>query len=449
MMRRLALVAALAIAALLGWTSFSELVRPGVPTAVTNPADYRTFACAARVLAAGHDPYRTEPLRTCEHAGARAFGLTMLDGLVLPAPLPPYALALFEPLALLPFGVQNVLWLWILLLAFAASVVIVAKLSRLHIATVALLLGGVEILIDVPLGQIVPIVVALLCYAALALRAERYSRCAVLCALATMEPHLGLPACVGLFICERRTRPALLASAAVAAGSALAVAGPAVCLEYFRQVLPLHALSQVDQLHIQLSLTSLAYALGADARTAVVIGSASYAAMMVAGVILGSLLSRRLEDRAFIVILPPAFAIVGGVFVHMAQISAAVPALTLLYQNAAPRAFLRRLSLAALVALAIPWPAIADGPPAHLLWPHPAAPRHVVLPVGDDASIAERSYMAFIKGGGNGEPNGSLAAELAVKAPTWFGLLALVGVAIGTAVSRPRAVFAPSARYAS
>ena len=380
------------------------------------------------MLASGGDPYRTEPLRACEHAAAHAFGLAMLDGLVLPAPLPPYALMLFVPLGLLPFPAASLLWFLVSIASVALGSVALVRLGGLPFPVAAAGMLGATAYVSLPLGQVVPLVVALLCGAALAARAGRFSLAALLCATATVEPHVGLPACVALFACEPRTRRALLACGAVALAASLWFASPGICLEYVREVLPAHARSQVGQFGVQYSLTALLYALGANGATAVALGMLSYVAMVVAGIALARALAKRYADQAFLVLLPPAFALVFGTFVHLAQMAVALPAVALLIGHARPP-WLRRAAYAALLALAIPWGSVADSAAfGALLWPHAAAPRHVALPAADAAALAEQTESDFMAGGGYGSNGGSVLENIVIKLPTWLALLVLVAV---------------------
>jgi len=421
--RRLILIGALVLATPFAWNTLGDIARPGVATPVTNPADFRPLICAARVLRAGYDPYRTEPLRTCEQNGARQFGLQMLDGLVLPVPLPPYAFALFEPVALLPLLYLNAAWFALGLIAVGLTTVCVMRLAGVPLVGAALSLVGADAYVSIPQGQIVPFVLALLCAAALAARAGRSSLAAMLCALATVEPHLGLPSCLALFAFERRARVTLAACALAAIVTSLAVAGPALCLEYVRAVLPLQAASQVTDLSAQLSSSVLLYALGIGGRTALAVGSALGIAMLVGGVLAAGAAARRLHDPALFVLVPPAFAVFGAPYVHLAQIAIAIPAGIVLWSRLPRGDRLRALAFAGLVALAIPWSSLADGPAVyHFFWPHPVAPRQVVLPSGDATSIAEISEMHFSEGGGYGSNGGSLVTLISLKLPTWFGL---------------------------
>lgn len=50
--------------------------------------DFRAFYCAARVTAHGADPYRTEPIRTCERGIGNTVFFEKNPGVAIPAPLP-------------------------------------------------------------------------------------------------------------------------------------------------------------------------------------------------------------------------------------------------------------------------------------------------------------------------------------------------------------------------
>ena len=80
------------------------------------------------------------------------------------------------------------------------------------------------------------------------------------------------------------------------------------------------------------------------------IGSLWYVGMIVAGTIAAGLLARETKNRAFLVCVPPAFAVFGGAFVHVTEIAVALPAtmLALAYAKGASRtmAIIALLSLA-------------------------------------------------------------------------------------------------------
>jgi hypothetical protein len=91
--------------------------------------DFRAFYCAGVALTQGADPYREEPLRSCEiRAGAPAEPKG-LHAVALPAPLPPYALAAYTPFARLPFTVAGALYLALLVAAMAAATQLLARIT--------------------------------------------------------------------------------------------------------------------------------------------------------------------------------------------------------------------------------------------------------------------------------------------------------------------------------
>src|ERR1700688_3993719 len=97
--------------------------------------DYRAFACAGAIVGTGGDPYRAEPVRTCEHRRGLLAGRSDLTLLAVPAPLPGYALAPFALLGRLPDGLGAALWLLVSLLAggIAAQALIVIARVRARI----------------------------------------------------------------------------------------------------------------------------------------------------------------------------------------------------------------------------------------------------------------------------------------------------------------------------
>ena len=160
--------------------------------------DFRAFYCAARVASHGADPYQNEPLRTCEAGVLAKSFLKKNPGVTIPAPLPAYAIAVVVPLAALPFGIAAALWAAILLAAWIAAVIALARAAGIawEIALAALSLGfGV---LSLPFGEVVPLAIAGICGAAYYARAGRWRASAACAALAMIEPHLGLPAALAL-----------------------------------------------------------------------------------------------------------------------------------------------------------------------------------------------------------------------------------------------------------
>ena len=336
---------------------FATLAALGLQTGIVvrtgfTMGDFRAFYCAARVASHGADPYHTEPLRSCETGIGSTLFFEKNPGVTIPAPLPGYAIAAVVPLSLLPFKAAATLWAALLIAAFLACVLALARFARMQwesaLAVFALSLGVVSL----PLGEVVPLALACICLAAYFAWQGRARPAAIAAAGAMIEPHLGLPVCLALAVWMPATRVPLAIAFAALAGLSLAVLGPATNLEYFTSVLPAHALSEMSR-DTQYSLSAVLAGLGAPSAIALRAGSLWYAAMVVAGTILAGMLAKKTRNDAFIVCVPPAFAAFGGTFIHITQIAAALPAAVLLAAYA-PRAY-RNVAVVVLLLLAVPW----------------------------------------------------------------------------------------------
>ena len=130
-------------------------------------------------------------------------------------------------------------------------------------------------------------------------------------AASCIEPHMGLPACLALFVWAPRTRVSLAASAFVLGALAIAAGGVAGVARYFTQVLPVHQLSEIGD-PIQYSLTWLLHAV-------------DYGLTVVASVLLARRVCRQFDSHVPLVLFPPAVAMLGGPFVHVFEIVGALP----------------------------------------------------------------------------------------------------------------------------
>jgi hypothetical protein len=336
-----------ALAALAALFLIAIFVPATRPTALLR--DFDAFYCAGRVLDAGGDPYRAEPLGSCERVAKPEPLMAGSADLAMPAPLPPYALAPFVALARLPYAFAGVAWTVLLMLSVAITVAALRALTGLPVVVLAFgfMLG--DAYASLALGQIAPVAVAAIAVCAWLLAAERDELAAYAAGVAMLEPHVGLPVCATLFVWRARTRWPLIAIAVVCGALSVAVAGTATLLEYVREVLPAHALSEIAN-EKQFSLT---YALGRlhlpDA-IALHAGEAWYALAVAAAIWTAGRIARGSGGNAHLATIPAAFAVFGGPFVHISQIAAALPAAFLLYSQKPER----RLGLA-IVALAIPW----------------------------------------------------------------------------------------------
>jgi hypothetical protein len=297
--------------------------------------DFRAFYCAGAALDAGADPYRAEPLRSCEVGAYGAFPQGYPQ-VAVPAPLPAYALAPFALLARLPYNVAASLWLLATILAIAASAVLLSGLSRLPVPVVwAALLLPVG-LVSGFLGQLVPFALLALVACARALEAERPRLAALAAAASLIEPHFGLPVCLGLAVGMPRARLPLGALLAAAAALSFVLLGVERNLEYVRAVLPAHLASEVGN-EEQYSLTHLLNLAGVPDSLALQLGSLSYIVAIAAGAFFALRLVRQGAPRSLFVLLPAAFAPLGGSFVHLQQMAFVIPALLVLLGRVAVR----------------------------------------------------------------------------------------------------------------
>jgi len=327
-------------------------VHAGLIASTGRVFDLRAFYCAGVVANAGADPYRYQPLQRCELATAGlAPGATEA---VIPAPLPGYDVAILRLLARLPFAAARLCWMLAVVAAFVGAARGCARLGRTgtRFACAVLAVAGVSSLNS---GQVAPFALAGIVLAACALAEGRDARAVLALALVWVEPHLALGATLAVFLARPRTRLPLLALGAALVALSLLGIGAAANLEYATTALARHAASEIAH-ERQLGLTHLAHLLGAADATALRLGAWSYLAMLVCGIAVARRLAR--VDACALVVVPALFSVVGGAYIHEAQIVAAVPALFFLVRRAGDA----RLTGAAFGALAVPWMQVLADP---------------------------------------------------------------------------------------
>jgi hypothetical protein len=434
--------------------------------------DFNAFYCAGWSAAHHDDPYRTEPLGTCERSAPRPAFLERAPGyMAIPAPLPGYALAPFALLALLPYGIAAALWALVVLTSVALTVVWMRSLTSLSMTTIVAALALSDGYVGLTLGQIAPVAVAALVGCALALQREKIALAACGAAIATIEPHVGLPVCIALALFRPKALAPLALFALAFIGLSVALLGWTTNLEYLASVLPAHGLSEVNNVK-QLSWTYLLHRWGVAAPRALQIAEAAYAAMIAAGIALARLLANRTGRQAFLLFVPVALAMVGAPFSHIAQIAAVLPAALLLLDTRRTDAW----CIATVVLLAIPWPQFASlGTTFPLLAALTAAalafelvagqaritialvagvfalcaasaPTFALVPVLDPAqrlqaaydghALAESGWSAYVNAVGT---QNRTAYDIG-RAPTWLGLLLLCYRLVTAAISnrKPR-----------
>jgi len=318
--------------------------------------DFVAFYCASSVALDGADPYRTEPLRACEHRVGHAFRPD--SKLVVPAPVPGYGLALIAPLAKLPFPIAAILWTALLVGAYVVSVITLVRLTGLSPPLVAAATALSVGYLSIELGQLVPIAIAALCLAGLALERERWRSAAACCALAAIEPQLALPAIAALFLMRAASRIPLTVAFAALGAASLALLGVARNVEYLTSVVHAQVASEITRAD-QISLAAVAYRLGMSVDSAAAWGTFTYFAALAAGVWLGVVAARRMNSPAALVLIPPAIALLGAPYVHTHHLAAAIPAALLL----AGRSQAKLPAALAAFLLCVPWITPYDATP--------------------------------------------------------------------------------------
>ena len=313
--------------------------------------DFGIFYCAGQAVTAHADPYRVEPLRTCERG---VWEPGYLEGYAEPAASPGYALPIFSLLSRLPFATAKLLWLLLLCAAFGSAVVLLTKLSGLHpLAVLALCIVPVGLL-NVRPGQIGGILLACVAATAFLLRTERQRWAAIPALLAMIEPHVGLPVVVSLAVFAPRARWLLGIGIAGLAALHFAVLGMSTGIEYARVLLP--AMAHAELLAAdQYGISWLLHQAGLPSSLALPIATVLYIAAIALGLAAAGRAWRRTGDAALCVAIPVSIALLATPFLH--DIEFCVALVAPLAALGATDAGTRWLWLAAIVA--VPWYACA------------------------------------------------------------------------------------------
>ena len=336
------LVAPLILAAMIAINGFGE------PTYVMG--DFRAFYCAGAAIDRGANPYLEEPLRSCEATAGPPAEPKFLRPVALPAPLPPYALLLFVPFSRLPFPLAAVAFMLLAIGAMSTAVAALQRITGASSVVLNLALAAITATVSYYVGQPMPFVFAALAGAALFARSGRWWTAAACLAVASIEPHVALAAIAGAFLAFPRMRVPLIACGAGLAAASVFAVGLPTSIASVREVVPAHALA--NSYEWQFSLTSILTSAGVDAPAAIRWGEAMFALMLVAGVAVAHRLRALTGDAAVMIVIPPAFAVFGGVHVHHQQLAIALPAILYVFVRS------ERVRIAAAVGIAlamIPW----------------------------------------------------------------------------------------------
>lgn len=447
--------------ALLAAAAIRDVARLGDALPWRQLYDFADFYCAGAALDTGADPYRYEPLHRCEHAVDTGAIYRNDPARVTPAPLPPYDFPPFMLAARLNYATARQLAAVAIAGAVIATIIAMGALVPLEAAALALLLPAGYVLLNA--GQVVPFALLALVLCGVALARGRNAIAGILGALVAIEPHLGLPVCVAILLWRPRSRIPLIATAVVLLGAGVFTVGVAETVEYVSRVLPLQAAAEVAHPY-QYGLTYLLTTFGIPANAALLLGDASYAGMLVVGVWLGRRVWGTLARPEMIAFIPAACSVIGGPYVHMVDLPFAIPAALVLALTLRGNA--RQIVVVALCLLAIPWILVwitkklflaslfvvaalllrlrtsasvslatfgGVGAVIYLLELAPPAPLVATTPGTFGASdLAGAAWFAYAKA----LPRASLT-WLAVKVPTWAGLIATIATAWFASARKP------------
>ena len=312
--------------------------------------DFRAFYCAGSAINARANPYLEEPLRSCEASAGPPREPGFLRPIALPAPLPPYALLAFAPLARLPFPIAATVFELLMIASMTGAVVLFARITGVSSSLLNLSFAAITATVTYYVGQPVPLVFLALAAAAVFVRRGHWAAAAACASAAAIEPHVALAAILGLGLAFPRTRLPLVAFGSIAAAVSVAAVGLPTAVSYLRDVVPAHALANAYEW--QFSLTSILTSLNVAPENAIRSGEVMFAAMVIAGVLIANRLRQLTGDPAVMVIVPPAFAVFGGVHVHFQQLAIAFPAVLYVWARY-PR--VRVLAGTGLALAMIPW----------------------------------------------------------------------------------------------
>ncbi|TAM62138.1 DUF2029 domain-containing protein [bacterium] len=317
--------------------------------------DFKAFYCAATTATQRDDPYLQQPLYDCESKSTGPFLVHTRNHIVVPAPLPGYAIAAFVPLSLLPYRMAAGVWALVLIGAFVLSVHVLSLLTGIERWVVFSASFLPLIVFPLAAGNPAPISICAISLCALWLRHERYALAAAAATVAMIEPHLALPIVISLALWAPRSRPVLMIGILALAALSFAFLGLSENVEYMTRVLPAQTAAELRHI-FQFSLSAVLYAFGLSATAAAHYGELSYLVMALLGILVAGRLYANGRDPAYLVFAPAAFVVLGGPYMHADQIAAAIP-LALVLSTKTEQG--RLLAVLALLLLAVPWEFVA------------------------------------------------------------------------------------------
>lgn len=301
---------------------------------------FKAFYCAGRAVDARANPYRVEPLRSCERGVSPD---PLPSSFVEPAPLPGYAILPFAVLATLPSRAAAIVYALVLACATVLTATSVASLARMSRLAVLAAFAPLALL-NVAFGETAPLATLALALAAVALIRERWHLAGAATVLALVQPNVALPAVIAVFLFAPRTRAAVTIAAAALVLTTVLALGPATSIEYLRDVLPAMFRAELVASD-QFSFARVLFELGLPAAACATIARLAFVVMLVGSIVIAHAIARRHARRDALVLVPPAVALLGSLYVHDLQIIAALPAAFVI-------AYLLRISSYRIVAAA-------------------------------------------------------------------------------------------------
>jgi hypothetical protein len=371
---------------------FARVMQSSAPVTL---GDFRAAYCESRAAARGVDPYAARNVAACESAAAHvAVSDDVADGATVPGtvvePLAPFTFALIAPFALLDYDVAASAYLALALLLVSLAVYALRRLTRLPVIALACTFALGAGVATFAHGTLVPIALASICVAAALLRRGEDGWAGLVAAGTLIDPLIGIAVCSSLAIWRPRTRVPIFSAAAVVIVLSAAALGPSGSAEFYFDVLPATLFAQ----NINGSEYGIGYFLHAAGFSvdASMVGALVWDSIVVVSAIpLARRYARVFRSAAAYATVPAALVLVGGTGLDLSHVALALLACCMALV-ALPTERVR--ALAALVLLATPWPNVAD-----------ALSR---LPLGTLLPPLDRA-----------------GSELALKSPTWFGLLLL------------------------
>ncbi|HEV7180286.1 MAG TPA: hypothetical protein VGN11_10445 [Candidatus Baltobacteraceae bacterium] len=316
---------------------------------VVEHQSFKAFYCAGAAVREHLDPQRVEPLRSCE----RRFETdAMAPGYVEPAPLPGYALAPFALLSRLPARAAAEVFAVVLALATIGSAYFLATVTGAPRAAVLLALAPLALL-NVAYGELPPLPLLGMCACAFYLTKRQWIPAAVAASIVLFQPNIGLPAVLAVGVFAPRTRLWLALCVLILAGLSIAILGVAQNLTYFSAVLPLQAHSELGAAD-QYSFSHVLYESGAAPNLAILYGKVWFACMGIIGFGIAGIAALRSRIVELLPLLPPAIALLGGIYVHDIQMLLAIPAALFVASRVRRRTY-AALAVAALAVLVAVW----------------------------------------------------------------------------------------------